>query len=182
MSRRALLEAVRNALRSELHFSEAECEITDQTGRPPPRCGKRFIAVHRGGRIGRTQVALDEMYDVMVTVTLRINEPFDRKGANLVELTETGMDDLCDRIRALIGKDSLFNGICNAANAILKIDESDPSSPRGFREGLYFVDDNGIRDVGGDWFHAMPDAIEVGLVTAMRFTGARRIQYLEQAL
>lgn len=175
MSRRALLEAVRDTLKSVLHFESKECEITDMSGRPPPMCGKRFIAVHRAGRRGKWQVALDEIYDVAVTVTMRVEQPYDRIGKNLLEKQESGMDDLCDRIRSAISVDSLTNDIINAANVILGI------TVNGFIEPLYFQDDNDIRIVSGDWFHADPEAVEVGIACTMKFTGARRIQPLAYA-
>ena len=68
-----------------MNYGYAECEIQED-GRPPPRAGNWFVAVHGG----RTHPApansrnLDELYDFNVTLTARVTIPLDRVGDQLI--------------------------------------------------------------------------------------------------
>lgn len=182
MSRRALLQAVRNTLRaaapSGLAYTYKECELSQPQGQPPPRCGKWFLAVWAGGsrNFGGNRYVLDREYDVVVTMTMRINEPFDRI-YQILDEASTGFYDRSDAIIGLIHKDSYNFNVSNQANTILT-DPSTGDEPVGFRVPLAFLDDSGPRLVGPDWFHADPESGEFGVVMDMRFGRARRLQNL----
>lgn len=82
----ALLYSVRDGIRAAgMNYGKAECEITDD-GRPPPRCGNVFVAVH-GGRTHPGEANdnnLYELYDFSVTLTMRVTIPLDRIGDQLI--------------------------------------------------------------------------------------------------
>lgn len=82
----ALLYAVRDGIRAAgMNYGTAECEIVDN-GQPPPRCGNVFVAIHGGKtRPGKANDNnLFELYDFMVTLTMRVTIPLDRVGDQLI--------------------------------------------------------------------------------------------------
>lgn len=82
----ALLYAVRDGVRAAgMNYGKAECEITDD-GRPPPRAGNVFVAVHGGrARPGPANTRnLDELFDFSVTLTMRVMIAVDRVGDQLI--------------------------------------------------------------------------------------------------
>lgn len=179
MSRRALLLAVRDDIRDVLKYAARDCDLTLPGGQPPPRCGKWFIGIWPGSRRNQGRTALDATYELTVTLTARVNEPFDRVAIDLLAKNETGFWDRSEAIAELIHKDCWDTHVITRANAILKDDYPYTSNePVGFRESLTFMSDSVPRLVGGDWFHARPDATEVGIVQDIYFGRARRIQNL----
>jgi hypothetical protein len=82
----ALLYAVRDGIRAAgMNYGIAECEIVDD-GRPPPRAGNVFVAIH-GGKTrpgSANDNNLYEMYDFLVTLTMRVTIPMDRVGDQLI--------------------------------------------------------------------------------------------------
>ena len=82
----ALLYAVRDAIRAaSFNYGKAECEIMDD-GRPPPRAGNWFVAVHGGvSRPGKANHRnMHELFDFSVTLTARVTVPLDRVGDQLI--------------------------------------------------------------------------------------------------
>ena len=76
----ALLYSVRDGIRAAgLNYDQASCEIMDD-GRPPPRCGKFFAAIHDGASRSVGDNQLDERYSFSVTLTMRVTVPLDRVG------------------------------------------------------------------------------------------------------
>ena len=71
-----LLVATRDKLRSELKFADNEVIISSDRGRPPATMGNQHVAVW-SPRWTPDEVdlnlALSELYDVTVTVTMRVN-------------------------------------------------------------------------------------------------------------
>lgn len=171
MSRKALLLAVRDELWEQFGWTQKECQVAFN-GQPPPRAGKVFVAVHRGPRQSVSDLSLEEDYTVYVTVTARVNEPYDRIGTDLMEKATEGVDDLCDRIRALL---HMKDTVLDRANEALGV------TVNGFCEPLMFLGDEEPQLVGGAWFHADPAATEIGVAVRLRFGKAKRIQYCEEA-
>lgn len=178
---RALLTAVRDRIRSVCAYTERDCELTFD-GQPHPRCGKVFVAIHKGRRNasnkGTNRTALDQEHEVHVTVTMRVNEPFDRLGTDLLLKASDGMQERVDAIVAAVHRDAYDYVVSGVANTALG-DAGGGAAPIGFRIGLAYVDDGPERIEGGRWFHADPQANEAGIVTVIRFGGARRIQHFD---
>lgn len=181
MSRRSLMLATRDLIRSGLNYADRECDVTFD-GQPPPRAGKVFVAIHRGGRRSTARDSIDELYELIVTITLRVNEPYDRLGTDLLEKAAQGMDDRGDALRAFL---HMNYDVMNRANTLLitaaNITKPPQGSPNvyGFSEPLGFVSDDIPRLVAGNWFHAASEAVEVGIVQNLTFGGARRLQPIE---
>ncbi len=179
MSERALELAVRDSIRSTLAIGQALCEVMEN-GQPPPRCGKVFYAVHGAGVTQSCQNSIDELYAITVTITLRINEPFDSLGTALTDKALVGMHD---RIQALkyIHMSPASYAIMNAANTYIKTAAealaSPPAQVYGFCEPLQFLSAELPPEiVGAEWFKAAPEAQMIGIKSAVKFGKARRFQ------
>lgn len=174
MSRRALMLATRDLLRSGLGYADRECDLAFD-GHPAPRCGKVFLAVHRGGRRNNARDSIDELYDLIVTITIRVNEPYDRLGTDLIEKAAQGLDDRADAVRAFI---HMNYDIMNRANTELMRLAKNTSTQNvyGFAEPLGFQSDDKPDIKAGEWFHAQAGPVEVGIVQNLTFGGARRLQ------
>lgn len=182
MSRRAIVRAVRDTLRATppggLGYTYKECELSQPGGQPPPRAGKWFLAVWAGGSRNHAgnRYVLDREYDVVVTVTMRVNEPFDRI-YELLDKPTTGFYDRVDAVIRLIHKDNYNFNVSNRANTIIG-DPGNSDEPVGFRVPLAFLDESAPRFVGSDWFHADPNKPELGVATDIKFGRARRLENL----
>lgn len=180
MSWRALLLAVRDRIRVQCGYEDAVCDVTFD-GRPHPSCGPVFVAIHKGSRSNRDagtgRVALDQRYEVQVTVTMRQGPvPFDRLGTDLMIEAVDGLEPRVDAIIAAVQQDAYDHVIVRAANAMLA--SMEPGPPLGFVLGLAYLSDGPEREVGGRWFHATGREQAEGIATTIRFGGARRIQSL----
>lgn len=179
MSRRALLLAVRDQLRAlppvGLGYLPRECEVM-YDGRPPPRAGAWFAAVHRGRRSGQLHSeCLDYELEFFVTVTARVNVPVDRLGAALYEASEK-LDDRVDAIVALVQRQGV--AILTAANTLLGSSFDQAGQPRGFVERPYYLDDDNGRLVGDEHWWGLATEVPTGIAHTIRFGGARRVQAL----
>ena len=186
MSLRALHLAVRNRLKDSvvnggLALTARECEVMGPDGRPPARCGERFVAVHGGGCSNSSRDDLDEVYHLYVTVTLRAARvPPDRWGTDLIDKATTGMDDLCQSVKVSIHKDAANDVVIRAANILLGAGADGFSGINGFVESLIFENMGDDAPKGPDWFSADPEDLHgVGFARTLRFGGARRVQTLE---
>lgn len=192
MSRRALILATRAQLKiapaspaQSGGLGLTQTEVEDMfDGEPPPRCGKRFFSVHRGGRTNSARHSLDEEYTFYVTITLRVNEPFDKIGVSLLSQFQTaknGLDVLADQVRSVI---HMSYPIMNAANATILADVSTqtvpPATVYGFSEPPVFMGDDDPRRVGASWFNASVEDANppIGIAQTLRFGHARRLQPL----
>ncbi len=152
-------------------------------GRPPPHCPPYYVSVWHdlslqvGG--ARAQVtALDETYDVFVTVTYQMSLPFDR----WVEHRDD-MEAMGNRIRACVHKDVYNNAIANAANVLAEFRNAgapDGTHNVGFYRGLAFAGKDALIEVGPEWFSSRADTPNppVGITQRLRFTGIQRTQDL----
>lgn len=180
MSHPALVTAARDRIRNVLGYKDTECGRTPPGGQPPPRMGEWYAGVWAGawqnGKAGGSGQALDGLYDLIVTLTWRCSRvPYDRVGDQMC--AEGGFWDRVRAIALLLGKDRYDFHVGRAINVLLT-DPLTGDEPTGFREGLLFFSGSEPRWVAGPWFHAAPEAVEVGLVTDLRFGRARRLENL----
>ncbi|MDE2097162.1 MAG: hypothetical protein KGL39_07940 [Patescibacteria group bacterium] len=174
----ALETAVRDLIRSQLSYREADCDrmFDDE---PPPRCGKVFASVWSdGNRTSDMMTCLNEVLGVNVTVTVRFVQPADRWVKHRDDL-----EARCNAIRALIHADQYDFRVLRLANQLAGFDSfvgRSSAAAVGFREALMFERFDPVRKVGPDWFKAELDApsVEVGAAQTIRFGKARRVQAL----
>lgn len=159
----ALLDAVRDRLRSVLALAPGECDVTPD-GQPNPNAGQRFIAVW-GGSVTNQQInCLDENYSFKVTVTKRTAQnPRDRK-------RDGGAWKLALQIRGLLHLNyDVTNAIVAAYPNIV------------FTKPARFVSATYLGPKGPDWFWADPTGSErdpTGIAIELAFDGARKITYI----
>lgn len=169
-----------------MNYDQATCDIMDD-GRPPPRSGNYFVAVHDGAMRSDTDNTLDERYEFSVTLTMRVvNVPLDRVGSQLLARNiarvpigvRQGFYAKVDQLRALIHMNwnmvVTVGQVPNSANDNLK--QWATGIVYGFCEPMRFVSMEAPRLVGGEWFGAEPDAEDVGIKAALTFGRCRRIQ------
>lgn len=163
-------------------YTQKDCDVVGPSGKPHPRCGRVFVGIHAYSQSGLQDGCSEEEYGVNVTVSRRLNEPFDRIGQDTKNNATVGINALCDAIKAYMLKNQYQ--IMNTANTTIGDDAN------GFVEPLFFLDgDAGGIEVTADWFNGDSHAAEYGLDNtgmdtarlkrSMRFGRALRIQSLE---
>lgn len=182
----ALMYAVRDRIRSAgFNYGVAECEIMDD-GKPPPSCGSYFASVHGGKDHNTSTRNLDETYDFCVTLTCRIVVPLYRVGDQQIHR---------NAIRIPLGERQGFRAKVEQLRRLLHmnwamtclIGQSPPSANDniiawaasevyGFTTPAMYKGAETARLVGGEWFSADPEAEDFGVVSELRFEGARRMQ------
>lgn len=185
----ALVYAVRDGIRAAgIGYGVAECEIMDD-GRPPPRCGNFFVAIHDGRATSDADNQLNERYEFTVTLTMRVIVPLDRVGdqqiaRNLARVPlgeRQGFYARTDRLRALLHmnwKIAVMQGQTpNSANDnLLAWAPPGPGVVYGFCEPMRYTGMEMPKLVGGEWFGADPDATDTGIKAALSFGRCRRFQ------
>lgn len=190
----ALLFAVRDGIRAAgMNYGRAECDITED-GRPPPRAGNWFVAVH-GGRSrpgGANSRNLDELFDFSVTLTGRVTVALDRIGdqmiarnvplvdaSNVPLALRQGFNAKLEQLRGYLhmnwGITVLTGRTPNSANDNLTAWGSG-SGVYGFVEPARYQGGEVPTLVGADWLGAEPESEDFALKSELRFTGARRFQ------
>lgn len=186
----ALLYAVRDGIRAaSFSYGKAECEITGDDGKPPPRAGNVFVAVHGGkSRSGQAnQRNLYELFDFAVTLTMRVTVPLDRLGdqqiARNIELVpqgqRQGFNAKLEQLRQFLHMNwriTVLQGQTpNSAN--------DNLIAWGSGTGIYgFVKPAEYRGgeiptlVGADWLGADPEAEDFAIKSELQFADAERFQ------
>lgn len=171
----ALEQAVLEAIGAQLSYSAEQSGRTFD-GRPPARAGGVWVAVWGTGRRtpGKAMgTALDQVLDVMVTVSIRLSLPFDRWVRH--------RDDLEARLNAIIAvvnRDRRDFSIARAANVLAGYRTASQvgASTVGFCEGLRWEETQAGREVGGEWFAAGGQGNKQGWAQTARFGGARHLQ------
>lgn len=204
----ALLYAVRDGIRAaSMNYGVAECEITDD-GRPPPRAGNVFVAIHGGKtRPGNANDNnLYELYDFLVTLTMRVTIPLDRVGDQLVArnlpLTvnnvpaaqRQGFNAKVEQLRAYLHMNwrrvVLQSQTPNSANDNLAAWAS--GTVYGFVEPMRYKGAEIPTLQGGEWLGVEPEYERYSgknseregqfcMKSEMRFEGAKRFQPLTAA-
>lgn len=157
-------------------------------GRPPPRAGNVFVAVH-GGRSRPGQANdnnLFELLDFSVTLTMRVIVPLDRVGdqqiARNLELVplgqRQGFNAKVDQLRGFLHMNwrvTVLQGQTpNSANDNLAAWAT--GTVYGFVEPARYQGEEPPTLVGGDWMGAEPDAADFAIKSELRFSGAKRFQ------
>lgn len=175
MTERAMLQGLRNALRTALSLDETGCQVTAD-GRPDPMCGEWFYAIHPGGTSNTQRNYLDETADCSVTITRRTGfTPQDRIG-------EEAVFELLDRASAVKAIVHMEYPVMDAANTLIPGTAEHVAvnggsvTTNGFVEPLGFRSQQYLGPQGNSWFWAegMDDAV-TGLAVRLDFAGARRI-------
>lgn len=187
----ALLYAVRDTIRAaSINYGKAECEITGDDGKPPPRAGNVFVAVH-GGRAKPGKAndnSLYEVYDYAVTLTMRIvSVPLDRIGDQLVARNiplaplgyRQGFNHRVEQLRALLHMNWQMtvqqSQTPNSANDNLAAWCT--GTVYGFCEPARWQGPIEVpKLVGAEWLGADPDSEDFALKAELRFSGAKRFQ------
>lgn len=182
----ALLYAVRDRIRTaSFNLGVAECEIMDD-GRPPPRCGKIFASVHSGKDRSNSKRNLDETYEFLVTLSMRVVVPADRIGdqqiyrniARVVVGEREGLRAKADQLRRLLHMNWAMTVLTGqtptSANDNLAAWTS--GTVYGFTEPARYAGATVPKLVGSEWFGAEPEGDDIGIITELSFVGARRLQ------
>lgn len=190
----ALLYAVRDGIRAAgLNYDQATCEIMDD-GRPPPRCGNFFAAIHDGEVTNDKDNQFDERYSFSVTLTMRVTVPLDRVGdqqmaRNIARVPlgeRQGFYAKADRLAKLLhmnwGFVVLQTQTPNSANDNLAA-WATGTTVYGFVEPMRFRKMEAPKLVGGEWFGAEPTEgdEETGMKATLTFNNARRFQPITAA-
>ncbi len=166
-------------------YGIAEVEIMDD-GRPTPRCGNFFAAIHDGMMRSDSDNQLNEWYDFSVTLTMRIVVPLDRVGdqqiaRNIARVPlgeRQGFYAKVDRLRAFIHMNwpmvVLPNQNPSSANDNLAAWST--GTVYGFIEPMRFQSVESPKLVGGEWFSAEPEEEANGIKATMTFGKCRRMQ------
>lgn len=171
MSMPALLTAVRDRIRSVLSYAAFECDVQPD-GAPDPASGQVYVSVHAGSVRNDDMESLDEYFEVLVTITLKIGYlPVDAYGPQVILKTTTGLYARAEAVRRVVHMDYTA---MTAANTTLG------GSVNGFIEPLSYRGMRRPEVKGPAWFSAEDeDNPPAGLSLELRFDGARRKQTLE---
>ena len=187
----ALLYAVRDGIRAaNIQYDQASCEIMDD-GRPPPRCGNFFAAIHDGMTRSTADNQLNELYSFSVTLTMRVVVPLDRVGdqqiaRNIARVPlgeRQGFNAKVDRLRRLLHMNwrmvVLTSQTPNSANDNLAAWST--GTVYGFNEPMRFTGVEFPKLVGGEWFGADVEAEDTGVKATLTFDRCRRFQPVTEA-
>lgn len=184
----ALLYAVRDGIRaSGMRYGKAECEIMED-GRPPPRMGNVFAAVH-GGKThpgDANDNNLYELYDFDVTLTMRVTIPLDRLGDQMIARNLTlvpegykqGFNNKIMQLRAFLHMN--WNVVVvtgrtpNSANDNLAAWLT--GTVYGFCEPARYRGAEDPALVGAAWMSAEPKAESFAIKSQLSFCDAKRFQ------
>lgn len=183
----ALLYAVRDNIRALGVYGRAECEIMDD-GRPPPRAGNVFVAVH-GGKThpnGANERNLDELHDFSVTLTMRVTIALDRIGDQLIARNialvpmaqRQGFNARVEQLRGLLHMNwamTVMRGR-NPPSANDNLAAWATGVVYGFATPATYQGAEIPTLVGAEWMGAEPEAEDFAIKSELRFTGARRFQ------
>jgi hypothetical protein len=182
----ALLYAVRDGIRRLVPgYDVATCEITDD-GRPPPRCGNYFAAVHGGTDDSMSDNQLQEYLDFSVTLTMRVAVPLDRVGDQQLARNIARVP-LGQRQGFYAKREQLRAFLHMSWERIVLVGRVPPSANDnlaawltgtvyGFCEPARYRGSEKPTLVGGEWFGSEPDAEDTGIKSEIRFARARRFQ------
>lgn len=181
-----------------MNYGPAEVEIMDD-GRPPPRAGNVFVAIHGGKH--RPGYANDnnlyEFYDFALTLTMRVTIPMDRVGDQLIArnlpLTlndvplgqRQGFDHKVEQLRSFLHMNwkitVLPNQTPNSANDNLVAWATTVNEVYGFCEPARYKGEEIPSLQGGEWLGADPDTGEFCVKSMMKFEGAKRFTPIRSA-
>lgn len=159
-------------------------------GKPPPRAGNVFVAVH-GGKASpgpANQRNLYEMFEFCVTLTMRVTIPLDRVGDQLIARNislvpsgqRRGFNGRIEQLRAFLhmnwSRTVLTNQRPNSANDNLVEWATGSTQVYGFVKPASWGGAEVPMLVGAEWLGADPESEDFAIKSEMRFTGAERFQ------
>jgi hypothetical protein len=172
----ALLIAVQqDVLGGGFNYDKRSCLIMPD-GQPPPGCGDVFVAVHPGGTDGDMMNALDQYLGFSLTLTMRVKEPPDRVGDQLLARNVARRVGFNARAHQLGIFLHMNWGVLQDANNVLVSLAGDVMTVEGFCEPAQWASMEVPTLVGGEWFGASPDSEDVGLKAELQFERCRRLQ------
>lgn len=176
MSEEVLQRATRDIFRRPtdtggLGLKVADCDMTSG-GKPAPRCGKVFYGIHQGGCNATQAGSLEEYHALDVTITIRLDGPMDRVGADKINDAELGLNRKLHELKTFMTRKQ--HVVMNAANDMLADDVS------GFVEPLRFLGAGSPEERGAEWF-ASEDDSACGLSVTLHFGEAMRLHEISQA-
>lgn len=148
-------------------------EAATPDGQPPPMAGQLWVSVYVGAVRAQQESSSEDEYQARVTISLRIDVPWDRIGPVTLQKARYGINDRVDAIKAILINHQYT--IMNAANAL--INAAEPGVRDGFVEPFLQVDCGDAELTSGDWFHAEPETCAAARKT-INLRGARRIQVI----
>ena len=176
-----------------MSYGRAECEITGDDGRPPPRAGNWFVAVH-GGKSSpgnANERNLYELFDFSVTLTGRVTVAADRIGdqmvARNVPLVDANNVPLAQR-QGFNAKVEQLRGFLHSNWRITVLTGQTPNSANdnlaawvsgtvyGFCEPARYQGAEVPTLVGADWMGADPESEDFALKAELWFVNAKRFQ------
>ncbi len=140
-------------------------------GQPPPTAGQYWCSVHDGPEAQEGEGYNEETFGVKVTLSVRIDGPWDRIGQAQIDKALLGVNDRCATVRAMMVNQQYT--VMNAANVLINAEPNGPWD--GFVEPLFYEGATGAELVSGDWFHGEPDQFAAVRKT-LSFGRCRRIQ------
>jgi hypothetical protein len=172
MSMSALLQAVRNTIRSEMDIENGMCRIMPGP-KPPPSCGQQFHSVFGSEWTAGDfdlNLGIDESFGISIATTFRAGfAPYDDHGEELYIKT---LQSIESRTRTLITLIDKSIEIMVQANNLIEAGDYKIIEPLRFQS----VDPTPTY-VDASWFGAATtDDPFSGLVQQVNFTGARRKQ------
>jgi hypothetical protein len=186
----ALLFAVRDGVRTAgFGYGEAECDIRE-SGKPPPRCGMWYAAIHDGAVRSDRQNQLMEIYSFSVTLTARLVQvPIDKVGDQLIArnvpmsptINRTGFNKKVEQLRAFLHMNWKLvvvpNQSPNSANDYLV--QWCTGTVYGFYEPMKYTGVPSVRFAPDDWFGDEQGVESVGLLAELRFDDCKRFQPID---
>jgi hypothetical protein len=160
-------------------------------GKPPPRAGDVFVSVHGGrARPGEANSRnLYELYDFLVTLTMRVTIPLDRVGDQLIarnialvtQATRMGFNARVEQLRGLLHMNwemvVLQQQTPASANDNIVAWAPDGSTVYGFCEPARWGGADDVPTlVGAEWMGAEPESEDFAIKSELRFAGAKRFQ------
>lgn len=164
-----------------LKYTEKNCARMIN-GQPAPRCGMVFVSVWSPGDVaagnastGDPRAAFQESMRVNVTVTRRLEGPWDRWVKHRDELKGR-----CRQIAKLVQRDVIDYSVTNIAKAMLG-----EAVSYGWIEPLTYLGTDAAQIQGPQWFNAVIDTegqVDIrdnGVSMTVRFGNGLRIEYAQ---
>ncbi len=172
MSLWAMMPAFRDITKKLMSLNANECEITPE-GKPFPSSGDRFFAVHCSPFSGRSDLTLDELFSVNLTISLKgTHIAYDRWGPELLARKTTG---LLWYAGLLSSKLHMNYEMMDLANSLIL----EFTTQNGYEVPLQFKNADVPTIRGGDWWLAEANEPRMGMSITLYFGDANRIQTIE---
>lgn len=155
-------------------------------GRPPPRCGNYFAAIHGGSSRSIRDNQLYELFGFLITFTMRVVVSPDRIGDQQIARNvvinlarKQGLDAKVEQLRALLHMN--WNFVTQTGRTPKSANDNlsawaETGTVYGFVEPMRYRGMSQVAMVGNDWFSAEPEEDQTGVKVELRFDDAKRVQ------